>query len=325
MREKRVAGKVGLFVALAAVASLGLVIIFIKGYVFTPTYELRLKAESVGGLRRGAAVLLSGVVIGTVVSADVAPGGRDVLIRLKIKDKYRVHADARFMIQQIGFLGDQYVEIHPQENKAPLLPDGAIVPVEPAFDFQEVGRSGRDLITEFNKSAKLLNQALERITQTLLNEQTLTNVEAMVTNFRVVSDKAVTAMDAINTVVQSNAGPISIAVSNLVLFSTNLDTLASELRETVATNRYELTVAVKNLQTTAKVLEGIGRDIESGKGLAGALIKDAGLQSNMTNLVANLTILSSNLTKYGLLYKPKKPKAGEEAPRVYPGRSPVSQ
>src|SRR5678810_1410792 len=73
MSEKRVASKVGFFVVLTALASLTLVVIFLKGYLFTPTYELRLKADSVGGLRKGAAVLLSGVVIGTVIDADVAP------------------------------------------------------------------------------------------------------------------------------------------------------------------------------------------------------------------------------------------------------------
>jgi len=325
MSEKRVASKVGFFVALTVLASLGLLLIFLKGYLFTPTYELRLKADSVGGLRKGAAVLLSGVVIGTVIDADVAPDGHGVLIRLKIKDKYRIHADARFMIQQIGFLGDQYVEIHPEENKGPLLAPGSIVPVETPFDFQQLGRNAAELIADFSKSAKLMNESLERISRTLLDDQTLTNVDATLANFGLVSQKAIVAMDNINALVESNTVPVSIAVSNLAVFSVDLEKLASEMRETVATNRYELTVAVKNLQTTAKVLEGIGRDIEAGKGLAGALVRDVGLQANVTNLVANLTTLSSNLTKYGILYKPKKPKPSEEAPKAYRGRNPVAE
>src|SRR5437867_5564568 len=112
MNEKRVASKVGFFVVLAVLVSVGLLLTFTKGSsLFIPTYELRLKAQTVAGLRKGAAVLLSGVVIGNVEDADVAPGGRGVLIRVKIKDKYRIHSDARFVIEQIGFLGDQYVAI----------------------------------------------------------------------------------------------------------------------------------------------------------------------------------------------------------------------
>jgi phospholipid/cholesterol/gamma-HCH transport system substrate-binding protein len=324
MSEKRLAGKVGLFAVLALIVGIILFLIFAKGTSpFTPKYELLLKANTVAGLRKGAAVLLSGVVIGNVVDADVAPGGRGVLIRVSINDKYRIHSDARFVIEQIGFLGDQYVAIYPQENKGELLAPGSIVPLEEPFNFQEIGRSAGELINEFNQTAKILNQSLERASKTLFSEETLTNASATLANFRVVSEKAIVSMDTINAVVQSNSVPIAAAVSNFVHFSADLDKLAGELRETMATNRFELTLAVKNLQTATKVLEGMARDIEAGKGLAGTLVKDAGLQSNVTNLVANLATLSSNLTKYGLLYKPKKPKPAEEEPKVYPGRNPV--
>jgi hypothetical protein len=85
-----------------------------------------------------------------------------------------------------------------------------------------------------------------------------------------------------------------------------------------------LTLAIKNFQATTQVLEGMARDIEAGKGLAGTLVRDTGLQTNVAHLVENLATLSSNLNKYGLLYKPKKPKPAEEPPKVYPGRNPVT-
>jgi hypothetical protein len=147
----------------------------------------------------------------------------------------------------------------------------------------------------------------------------------MLENFHSISEKAVTTMDTIHFVVQSNSAPITLAVSNLVQFSADLDKLADGLREMVATNRYELTLAVKNLQTASKGLEAIAKDIEDGKGLAGTLLRDDGLQTNVTNLVANLTTLSSNLNKYGLLYKPKKPKPEGPQPKTYPGRNPINQ
>ena len=103
MRQKRFAGRVGLFVVMAVVVGAVLLFMFSKtGGPFNPTYELRLKAETVGGLQRGAVVLLSGVVIGRVEDADVAPGGRGVHIRVRIKEKYRIHSDARFVVQTIG-------------------------------------------------------------------------------------------------------------------------------------------------------------------------------------------------------------------------------
>jgi phospholipid/cholesterol/gamma-HCH transport system substrate-binding protein len=325
MSEKRYAGKVGLFVAMALVVAVVLLLMFSKGStVFTPTYELQLKAQTVAGLRKGAAVLLSGIVIGSVVDADVAPEGRGVHIRVRINDKYKIHSDAQFVIEQIGFLGDQYVAIYPQENKGDILAPGTVVPLEEPLNFQEIGRSARDLIAQFNETAKILNTSMERVGRTLLSEHTLTNASATLLNFRTVSEKAIVTMDTINSLVVSNSAPIGIAVSNLVQFSRELDKVGSDLGEIIATNRQELTLVIKNLQTTSKVLEGLARDVEAGKGLAGTLVKDAGLQSNLTNMVGNLATLSSNLNRYGLLYKPKKPKPPEDTPKVYPGRNPIA-
>src|SRR5437016_2884314 len=131
MNETRFAVKVGIFVALGILLVAALLLVFSKGLnLFTPTYELRLRSPTVGGLKNRAAVLLNGVSIGNVVGTEVAPDGRGVIVLARINAKYAIHADARFAIEQIGFLGDQFVAIYQQESKGPILPPGAEVPVE---------------------------------------------------------------------------------------------------------------------------------------------------------------------------------------------------
>ena len=93
MSENRYAGKVGVFVALALVVGVGLLLIFSKGSsLFTPTYDLQLKAQTVAVLRKAAALLLSRNVIGIVDHEDVAPGRRGLHILVRIKDKYKNHS-----------------------------------------------------------------------------------------------------------------------------------------------------------------------------------------------------------------------------------------
>lgn len=332
MREKRFAGRVGLFVVVAVVVGAVLLFMFSKtGGPFSPTYELRLKAETVGGLQRGATVLLSGVVIGRVVDADVAPGGRGVHIRVRIKERYRIHSDAHFVIEQIGFLGDQYVAIYPQENQGEILEPGSVVEnVNEPFNFQEIGRSASDLIDQFSKTATIFNEAIGRANTIVFSEETLTNASATLANFRAVSEKAIVAIDALNAIVQSNAAPVGLAITNFGLALTNFLQMSDELREMVATNRHELSLAVKNLHNASAAFERLALDIEAGKGLAGTLVKDGPFQQNVTNLAATLSSLSSNLNEYGLFYntwlgrKPRKPKPAEEPPRLYPGRNPVT-
>ena len=61
--------------------------------------------------------------------------------RLKIDSRYPLRQDARFVIEQSGFLGDQHVAIYPQSTTTPLLEPGSEVPCEQPFNLQEAARS----------------------------------------------------------------------------------------------------------------------------------------------------------------------------------------
>jgi len=308
---------------------LGLVLVgalllsFSKGMsLFSSTYELNLKANSVGGLKTGANVLLSGVVAGNVVGAEVSPEGRGVIIRAKIHERYQLYDDARFVIEQIGFLGDQFVAIYPQKNGGSILKDGDTVMCEEPLNIQEVVRTASGLMQQASQTVKLFNEAVARVDRTVLSEHSLSNVTATLANFRTVSEHAVTMVENIEKLVQTNSPPISISVSNLVRFSEDLEMLASEMTQAVITNRVELTKAVKNLEATTQVLQRLAHQVEAGKGLAGSLIMDDQLKINVSNTVVNLAILSSNLNKYGLLYKPRQPPSAGAVRSIYTGKTP---
>src|SRR5437870_10467224 len=113
MNETRFALRVGLFVALGLILAGGLLLIFSKGLnLFTPTYELRLRSGTVGGLKNRAAVLLNGVAVGNVVGTEVAPDGRGVIIVARSNRRYAIPASAWFSIEQMWFLGDQFVAVY---------------------------------------------------------------------------------------------------------------------------------------------------------------------------------------------------------------------
>ena len=322
MKRTSYAGRVGLFVFVGLLLMVGLLLAFSKGLTFfKPTYELRLRAKNVAGLREGASVTLAGVAVGTVAGAEVAPDGRGVLIRLKIDAKYKIHRDARFVIEQVGFLGDQYVAVYPTENKGEALGPGDIVDIDVPVNIQEVARSANDLLQQASQSFKVLNNAIERIDRTVLAEPTLTNISDSIMNFRMASSKSVNVMDGLNNLVATNAIPISVSVSNLARFSEDMDRLALEMHATVATNRGEFTKAVQNLEKTTAVLERIALSVEQGRGLAGSLLAEGPLKDDVSSVVSNLAVLSSNLNRYGILYKPRRPKAASTN-QIYPGRNP---
>jgi phospholipid/cholesterol/gamma-HCH transport system substrate-binding protein len=315
---KRLEFKVGVFVAIGLGIIAALMLVFSHGLSFSrPTYEIKMKAETVGGLKRQAPVLLAGVQVGTVSDIDLAPDGKAVLLTLKIDKKINIHNDAKFSIDALGFLGDQFIAIRPQRNEGPLLQGGETVLGEPPFDLQEVARASLGFIHRVDETAQRLNSAIKRIDEVVLAQTNLLSLSETIHNFRTVSESAIVTVEQIGTLFRTNEVAIGGAVSNLSHFSTQLNSVASKLDETVDTNRVTFTAAMNNLETASRSLTNLLAEVESGKGLAGSLIKDPELKNDLTATLANtrelafhLNVLSSNINNKGIwrsLWKPKTP------------------
>src|SRR5437870_9873341 len=125
MSKTRLEWKVGLFVFVGLVLLAAMLLQFSKGLTFfRPTYTILLRAANVGSLKLRASVLMAGVQVGTVSDIRLSPQGTNVAIALRIYSQYEIHKDARFLIEQSGFLGDQYVAIMPTQNAGPTFQDG---------------------------------------------------------------------------------------------------------------------------------------------------------------------------------------------------------
>jgi ABC-type transporter Mla subunit MlaD len=166
-----------------------------------------------------AGVVMAGVRVGNVSGIELDPTGKTVTITLEILDKYRIRKDARFVIDQIGFLGDQFVSVIAGENAAPLLGPSDVVPVEEPFNLQEAARSANGLIQRVDKSVQRLTETFAKVDDLLLSD-----------------------------------------------------------------------------------------------------FKDDEARQQLSLLVSSLTTLSSNLNKYGLLYKPKTVKKASDSLLLYPGK-----
>jgi ABC-type transporter Mla subunit MlaD len=301
MDKSRLETKVGLFVFVGLVLLAVLLIQFSKGTsIFRGTYELRLHASNVGGLKQRASVLLAGVQVGNVSDIQLAPDGKSVTILLRIYKQYKIYHDARFVIQQSGFLGDQYVAVIPTANQLPVLQNGADVECEAPFNLQETARAAAGFIQRIDETAKKLDAAVSDVRRLVLNEQTLTNFADTVGNLRAISEQATETVAGLNALVATNGAQIDLAVSNVVFFSQDLIRLSSGAHEIISTNGPEISAAVKNIEVSTENLKKLTDDLQSGRGLAGTLLQNEQLSTNVQTVVANLAIATSNLNRLGL-------------------------
>jgi phospholipid/cholesterol/gamma-HCH transport system substrate-binding protein len=322
MSKSRLEWKVGLFVLIGLVLLAALLLQFSKGLTFFhSTYDIYLRAVNVGGLKPKAAVLMSGVQVGTVKDIRLAPAGTSVTITLRIFSNFVIHQDARFIIEQSGFLGDQYVAIVPTENKLPPFKNEDMANAEAPFNLQEFTRTATGFISRVDETIKKLNDALADVTKILLNPQTLTNLSVTAGNLRTVSDRALTTVDNINSAVATNMPSLTTSVSNLQTFSEQLNQFAGDLRGIISTNTEGISRSVKNVESSTESLKGVMNDLQAGKGLAGNLLKNERLAAQASEIANNLSVTTSNLNRLGLwrMLRQHKP-ATTNAPPTPPAR-----
>ena len=317
-KSKRLEIKVGLFVAVGLVLLAILLLQFSKSTsLFEGTYELRLHTVNVGGIKPQAQVLLAGVKVGGVSDIKLAQDGRSVTIFLKIYKNFQIYGDARFTIEQAGILGDQYIAITPTANQAPYLANGADVPCAQPFDLQEVARSASGFIQQLDTTAKKLDIAITEIQRVALNQETLTNFALTIANAHVVSEEAVTTVTGLKNLVATNQAQVSLVISNVVAFSQKLSRLGDSADALLASNGVQIAVATHNLADSSATLKNVMNDVQNGKGLAGAILQNQALATNVQAIASNLALTTSNLNQvglWGILWAPKHPGTNDTLP-----------
>ena len=125
-------------------------------------------------------------------------------------------------------------------------------------------------------------------------------MSAAIGNLRDVSEQATDTVANLNALVATNGTQIDLAVSNVVFFSQDLIHLSDDAHGLISTNGPEISAAVKNIESSTETLKKLMDDLQSGNGLAGTLLKNEQLSTNVQAIAANLAVATSNLNRLGL-------------------------
>jgi phospholipid/cholesterol/gamma-HCH transport system substrate-binding protein len=138
--SRRVSVWVGLFVVV--VGAVGAAVVLFLGAasrVFTERAHVEVRFEDVTGLRKGAAVQIAGVTVGTVYEVRLAPEGEHgVLVEGSLGQAAfsRLRTDAKATLITIGLLGDRVITLDPGRAAAPL-PPGQTLPGRQPTDIND--------------------------------------------------------------------------------------------------------------------------------------------------------------------------------------------
>jgi hypothetical protein len=114
---------------------------------------------------------------------------------------------------------------------------------------------------------------------------------------------------------------IALTLSNLNALSVTMRGVATNLDATLDSARPELQRALHNAADATTDVKQLVADLQQGKGIAGAALKDDTLRAQFGTMLTNLTTVSSNLARFGILYSPKQSRPLTNDTR-YTGRGP---
>jgi hypothetical protein len=191
------------------------------------------------------------------------------------------------------------------------LKDGDEVRCRNPFNMQEAVAKATETISHIGQAATNVNQAVADVRRLVLTEQTLKNLAVSIDRFALLTSEAMAVASNVNFLITTSALPVTVAVSNLNQFSTQLMPLTAHVTALITNNEADLTAAIKNIENASGLLTNLLHDLQTRQGLASRLLRDEEMASNFSAVARNLAVTTSNLNRvglWGILRKQKEPR-----------------
>lgn len=287
---------VGLFVFSALILFASLLVISGKSqHLFDPRVTCYIDVNSGEGLSQGSVIKLLGKEIGKVSSLNLRKGGKvRVTLALYKSQQALVRQDAKVVINRLVTIGNALIEIDPGSVDAPMLTDGATLPVEetPSLNDLVLGiariiqSADQGLLAKIETILPDLQQTLDQVRQIITQIATgQGTVGAAVFDKKVEQDLRVVVESGANILMKAT-GIVSVAEQRLlelepILIDTqtvmrsvhettkDLPEMVAELRKTIALTHTALTLVNTELQhlpgialDARRTLDGAGQLLE---------------------------------------------------------------
>ena len=283
--------KLGIFV-LAGLLLLVLALYMIgrNSNLFGRNFEIKSRLENAQGLTTGNNVRYSGIQVGTVRRISFI-NDTVIEITMLIEDKMKafIHKNDVVSVGTEGLVGNKLVNITPSKDHSALVEEGDILPAKHVANTDEM----LETLDKTNKNLVVISEDIKRTVQRInnsrgiwkiLDEPTLPdNLKVSMANIRAASDKAdglVTDFSAIITDVKSGKGSLGAILTDTAI-AYNLKQAISKI-ELVGDKANQLADDLTSLSN------GINQDVNSGKGLVNALLKDTSIVTKLNNSLRSI-------------------------------------
>jgi phospholipid/cholesterol/gamma-HCH transport system substrate-binding protein len=207
--------KVGSFVLMAALALTFFIISISDLSIFEKGRHIQVVFGFASGLREAAPVRLAGVEVGMVKKMQVFTDdsdGRKTKVRVSawIKDDIAIPADSKITINQLGILGEKYLEIIPGNSTESIKDDSVVVGHDPVA-IEKIAEQVSSLMVKLETTVDSVNSGI----LTDKNKQSLQD--------------ALEGFGAVGTDLKEGRGTLGKLLTDESIFN-NLDDLTTDLK-----------------------------------------------------------------------------------------------
>ncbi len=269
--------KLGIFIFFGTVMII--VAVFLIGNkesVFSQNVYVHTYFDDVAGLRKGAAVRLSGLKIGNVSDLHLVPdstGKVEVTLRIKKELRQFIRIDSRASIETEGLIGSKIVSISPGSPDMEVVEDGGIIPSNEPISLTRVIEKTQGVIGYLEVLAKNLAEIVQKANA---GEGTIG---------KILND---------DELYYSTVKIVASADTSLKLITAKL----ADITDVIVKTSRGVSSIVSNVDSSVIDIKNLVQRVRRGEGVLGALISDRSTYDSLKAVIDNL-VVTTEKTKEG--------------------------
>ncbi len=244
-----------------------------KSQLFSSVFYTYVNFTAAEGVKPGAAVVLSGYNVGTVIDISLSPTADSVRLLLRVSEEVRpfIKKDSRAQIKQEGLVGNKIINLVIGSAESPLVENYGFINGEPPFaltgmvdNVTAIMDTTKQLIGDLNRLVESINRGEGTVGKLLTDDEIYRNLASVTASADEGLKIAVAQINDLTRQLSKTAKTIDVIASQTDTVILNTNILTAE--------------AVKTM-----------KNLNDGKGTVGALMTDRALYDSLITLITALT------------------------------------
>ncbi|WP_103068714.1 MlaD family protein [Aquimarina sediminis] len=245
--------------------------------------------DNVEGLIPSSPVTINGLVVGQIVSISFADSKGNLVVEFNVDSDFSFSKNSLAKVYGGGLIGGKSLAIMPIYEQGLDAKDGDTLPGKIESGLLELVNDKLAPLQEKLEAAITDADTLLNSVNGILNVDNKNNLNSIFKDLSITVKNFKGASGSLNTILAGNEGKLNNTINNLNSMSTNLNKVSDSLAQ------INVAKLGRDLEKVLANFNKISKDLNSGRGTAGKLLKDDKLYDNLEKTGKQLELLLQDL------------------------------